>query len=86
MLDMKMIVRFEVNMCLSTETSDDTKPSAKDAPMPAVDNLADTLRSMNLFSAASMSSTYQHSPCGHTSPPRCAAQGSLALGILCQPA
>jgi hypothetical protein len=86
MLDMKMIVRFEVDACVSTETSDDTKPSAKDAPVPAVDDLADALGSMNLFSAASTSSTYQHSPRGHTSPPRRAARGSLALGVLRQPA
>jgi hypothetical protein len=55
MLDMKMIVRFEVDACVSTETSDDTKPSAKDAPAPAVDDLADALGGMNLSSAASTS-------------------------------
>jgi len=55
MLDMKMIVRFEVDACLSTKTSDDTKPSVKDAPAPAVDDLADALGSMKLSSAASTS-------------------------------
>ena len=54
MLDMKMIVRFEVDACLpsgantSTGTSD-TKSSAKEAPEQTLDDLADALGSMNLL-------------------------------------
>jgi hypothetical protein len=58
MLDMKMIVRFEVDSCLPNDTMTDTKPSAKEEPaLPAVDDLADALGSINLSSSAASEST-----------------------------
>jgi len=62
MLDMKMIVRFEVDSCLPTDKSD-TKRSAKE-PVPAVDDLADALGSISLSSstAASESTSPSSSP------------------------
>lgn len=45
MVDMKMIVRFEVDACLPTE---ETKRSAKKVPALAVDDLADVLGSINI--------------------------------------
>ena len=53
---MKVIVRFEVDSCLPTETTD-TKHSAKKEPVPAVDDLADALGSINLSSSAASEST-----------------------------
>jgi len=53
---MKMIVRFEVDSCLPPDTTD-TKHSAKKAPVPAVDDLADALGSINLSSSAASEST-----------------------------
>jgi hypothetical protein len=50
MLDMKLIVRFEVDACLPTEATD-SKLSAKKVPAPAVDDLADALGSINLSSS-----------------------------------
>src|SRR5260221_7893034 len=56
MLDLKMIVRFEVDSCLPTDKSD-TKPSAKEEPVTAVDDLADALGSISLSSSAASEST-----------------------------
>src|SRR5712691_10133241 len=56
MLDLKMIVRFEVDSCLPTDKSD-TKRSAKEEPVPAVDDLADALGSISLSSSAASEST-----------------------------
>jgi hypothetical protein len=57
MLDMTMIVRFEVDSCLPNDTTD-TKHSAKEEPAaPAVDDLADALGSINLSSSAASKST-----------------------------
>ena len=57
MLDMKMIVRFEVDSCLPNDTTTDTKHSAKEeAAVPAVDDLADALGSINLSSSAASES------------------------------
>ena len=57
MLDMKMIVRFEVDSCLPNDTTTDTKHSAKEEPaVPAVDDLADALGSINLSSSAASES------------------------------
>ena len=56
---MKVIVRFEVDSCLPTETTD-TKHSAKE-PVPAVDDLADALGSINLSSSAASESTLSSS-------------------------
>ena len=53
---MKMIVRFEVDSCLPPDTTD-TKHSAKKAPVPAVDDLADALGSINLSSSTASEST-----------------------------
>jgi hypothetical protein len=53
MVDLKMIVRFEVDACLSTETTD-SKRSVR-APTLAVDDLAGALGSMNLSSSAASS-------------------------------
>jgi hypothetical protein len=55
MLDIKLIVRFEVDACLPTDTStaktgSDTKRSAKKAPELALDDLVDALGDMNLTS------------------------------------
>jgi hypothetical protein len=58
MVDIKMIVRFEVDACLPTDTSkaetrtSDTKRSAKGAPEPelALDELADALENLNVTS------------------------------------
>jgi len=55
MLDMKMIVRFEVDSCLPTDKSD-TKRSAKEVPVPAVDDLADALGSISLSSSSTAAS------------------------------
>jgi hypothetical protein len=56
MVDLKMIVRFEVDACLSTETAD-SKRSAKKAPALAVDDLADALGSINISSSAASSTS-----------------------------
>jgi hypothetical protein len=56
MLDLKMIVRFEVDACLSTETTD-SKRSAKKAPALAVDDLADALGTINISSSAASSTS-----------------------------
>jgi hypothetical protein len=62
MLDLKMIVRFEVDACLSTETTD-SKCSSKEAPALAVDDLADTLGSITISSSdASPTSSPSLSP------------------------
>jgi hypothetical protein len=61
MLDLKMIVRFEVDACLSTETTD-SNCSSKEAPALAVDDLADTLGSINISSDASSTSSPSSSP------------------------
>jgi len=55
MVDMKMVVHFEVDACLPTEAPDTTL-AAEMGPTPAVDNLADALGSITLSSAASSSS------------------------------
>jgi hypothetical protein len=58
MLDMKMMVRFEVDACLPTETStatirksgsSDTKRSGRESPELAIDELADALGNMDPF-------------------------------------
>ena len=56
MLDMKMVVHFEVDACLPTEAPG-TEPAAETGPTPAVDNLADALGSITLSSAASSASS-----------------------------
>jgi len=56
MLDMKMIVRFEVDACLATKTTD-TKCFSKKAPAPAVDDLTDVLASISLCSSSMFSSS-----------------------------
>jgi len=56
MLDMKMVVHFEVDACLPTEAPD-TTPAPEAGPTPAVDDLADALGSITLSSAASSSSS-----------------------------
>jgi hypothetical protein len=62
MLDLKMIVRFEVDACFSTETTD-SKCSSKEAPALAVDDLADTLGSISISSSdASPASSPSLSP------------------------
>ena len=50
MLDMKMVVHFEVDACLPTEAPDTM-------PTPAVENLADALGGMTLSPSASSSSS-----------------------------
>ena len=56
MLNIKMIVRFEVDACLATDTSkakpgtSNTKRSAKEAPELAIDDLADALGNLNATS------------------------------------
>lgn len=52
---MKMIVRFEVDSCLPIDKSD-TKRSAKEKPVPAVDDLADALGSISLSSSSTAAS------------------------------
>src|SRR6266849_7270408 len=61
MLDMKMMVRFEVDACLPTETSaakpakiatSDTRRSGKKSPELALDDLADALGNMNLLKSS----------------------------------
>jgi hypothetical protein len=56
MVDLKMIVRFEVDACLSTDTTD-SKRSVKKAPVLAVDDLADALESINISSSATSSTS-----------------------------
>lgn len=56
MLDMKMVVHFEVDACLPTEAPG-TKLATETGPTPAVDSLADALGSISLTSAASSSSS-----------------------------
>jgi hypothetical protein len=56
MLDIKLIVRFEVDACLPTATDASTaktgkKPSAKKAPELGLDDLVDALGDMNLTSS-----------------------------------
>jgi len=72
MLDMKMIVRFEVDACLPTDAdtakvtktgTSNTKRSAKKEPELAVDDLADVLGNINLTSApATPTTTSSSSP------------------------
>ena len=60
MLDIKMIVRFEVDACLATDTktgTPDTRHSAKDAPELAIDELADTLGNLNVTSTPTSPTT-----------------------------
>jgi hypothetical protein len=61
MLDMKMMVCFEVDACLPTETSaakivktatSDTRRSGKKSPELVLDDLADALGNMNLFTSS----------------------------------
>jgi hypothetical protein len=60
MLDMKMIVRFEVDACLATDTStatttetgsSDTKRTAEEVSELAVDDLADALENINILTS-----------------------------------
>ena len=63
MLDIKLIVRFEVDACLATDTgkaetrTSDTKRSAKEAPELAVDDLADALGNLNVTSTPTSPTT-----------------------------
>ncbi len=66
MLDMKMIVRFEVDACLATDTTtatttetgtSDTKCSAKEAHELAVDDIADALENMNILPSSRVSTS-----------------------------
>jgi len=56
MLDMKMVVHFEVDACLPTEDPG-TKLATETGPTPAGDSLADALGGITLSSAASPSSS-----------------------------
>jgi hypothetical protein len=60
MLDMKVVVRFEVDACLPTETNtatttktgtEDTKHSGRESPVLALDELADALENMGLHTS-----------------------------------
>ena len=68
MLDIKLIVRFEVDACLSTDANtaktgiSDKKPSAKKAPELALDDLVDALGDMNLTSSSTTRTTSSSSP------------------------
>ena len=61
MLDMKMIVRFEVDACLPSDTdavptkagTSTTKCAKEKEPVPALDELVDALKGMNFQTAAS---------------------------------
>ena len=56
MLDMKVVVHFEVDACLPTEDPG-TNRATETGLTPAVDSLADALGSITLSSAASLSSS-----------------------------
>ena len=68
MLDIKLIVRFEVDACLPTDANtaktgtSDKKPSAKKAPELALDDLVDALGDMNLTSSSTTRTTSSSSP------------------------
>ena len=76
MLDIKLIVCFEVDTCLPTDTNtaktgtSDKRPSVKKVPELALDDLVDTLGDMNLTSSSTTMTTSLSSP-------------SPALNIIC---
>ncbi|KAH9990771.1 hypothetical protein BJV77DRAFT_575990 [Russula vinacea] len=63
MLDIKLIVRFEVDTCLPTDANtaktgtSDKKPSVKKVPELALDDLVDALGDMNLTSSSTTTTT-----------------------------
>jgi hypothetical protein len=97
MLDITLIVRFEVDACLPTATDAGTektgkKPSVKKAPELGLDDLVDALGDVNLTSSPTATTptttsfvvpiaSPRHYPCGHTSTPRIASRGDLALKV-----
>ncbi|KAI0292391.1 hypothetical protein BC826DRAFT_439150 [Russula brevipes] len=64
MVDMKMVVRFEVDACLASEANSPAK-----APAPAVDDLANALGNLSLQTSALAQKTTPPSPSPSPPPP-----------------
>jgi hypothetical protein len=89
MLDMKMMVRFEVDACLPTKTStatttktgtSDTKRPGRKSPELALDELADALENMDLRSSSRVPKSPTTSSSSSSSPP--SSSPSTALNII----
>jgi hypothetical protein len=89
MLDMKMMVRFEVDACLPTETStattkktgtSDTKRPGRKSPELALDELADALGNMDLRTSSRVPTSTTITSSSSSSPPPSSA--STALNII----